>query len=139
MRHESCASDHPLDASPGTLHLGRWLEACKRRRAESVQRARQRMLFGCHSACHCTPLVYPRSAAPRTLPASPEQSPGTLPESFEHVARFRFVDVPLHVFGKKEAIFLELVGRLRDFLHVASVILVALLERFARVADGLAL
>src|SRR5262249_55492499 len=97
------------------------------------------MLFGCHSACHCTPLVYPRSAAPRTLPASPEQSPGTLPESFEHVARFRFVDVPLHVFGKKEAIFLELVGRLRDFLHVASVILVALLERFARVADGLAL
>src|SRR5207247_2028376 len=59
--------------------------------------------------------------------------------SSQDVARLRFVDEALHVFLDQEAVLLQLPRCFRDRLHIAVVVLVAFLERLARVAARLAL
>src|SRR6267378_7438405 len=57
----------------------------------------------------------------------------------QDVARLRFVDEALHVLLDQEAVLLQLARRFGDGLDVAVVVLVALLERLARVALALGL
>src|SRR5262249_7471348 len=83
------------------------------------------------------PWAVAAEASSRCRSLRPPANP--LPDLLQDVTGVRFVDIALHVFGKKESIVPELVGRPRDCLHVPGVILVALLERFARVADCQAL
>src|SRR5262249_3086781 len=53
----------------------------------------------------------------------------------EHVALLGLVDEYLHVGGQQEAVLPELLGDLRHRLHLALVVLVALLERAPRITD----
>lgn len=54
----------------------------------------------------------------------------------KHVARLGLVYIKLHVSRKKEPPLFELLGRLRNFLHVVVVIFVTLFERKPRIAGS---
>src|SRR5437870_3064947 len=62
--------------------------------------------------------------------SQPSQADNVL---FQHVAGFSRLNEPLGVLLEKKTLIYEFVGGLLDRLHIAVMVLVALLERLARV------
>lgn len=72
-----------------------------------------------------------RSLAPR-----PFAWPRYAAQLLKHAARLGLVYITLHISRKKEPPLFEILGRLRNFLHVVVVIFVALFERMPRIAGS---